>query len=394
MKGNMRKKILSTATLLLILSAVLSCGGSKSNNCGTTTNDVTVQYVWVANESAQSISGYQLSSVGELTASGSTPPTGGGGPHEIAFDPASKLLFVLNHLTANVSVFKVDEQSGALTAVSGSPFSLGAAQVTSMALHTSGKFLFVTDSVNGLHAFAVNTATGELTVATGSPFANGMIQPEFAVVHPGGKFVYVANATAPLTVTGYTVDATNGTIAAMQAPFSLGTNTPVAMLTDADGKYLFVATSEGTLSYFDIDATTGELTENTHSPIDVPSASGVQLAMTGRLLYVLDTTARWIDLYAMQQDGSLAAPGSQQLNGTLTPSGIAVDQNGKYLMVTDSSGATIATYSINTSTGELTSVGAAVASGAGAGHIATGNLVKQVTTPVPCDGSTGGGGWH
>lgn len=388
----MRNRIANVAVLTLLLG-LLSCGGGKSS-CGTTTNNVTVQYVWVANQSSQSISSYELSSTGVLTSLGNATPTGGGGPQEIAFDPATKLLFVLNHLTTDISAFRADEQTGTLTAVAGSPFALGAVQVTSMALHPSGKFLFVTDRVNGLYVLAVDTTSGALTALTGSPFPDGLTQPQFVVVHPGGKFVYVADGAAPLTLAGYMLDATNKTVTAMGAPFVFGAYTPAAMLTDPTGKYLFVATREGTLSYFGIDSTTGALTENTHSPLQVPSNSGVQVVMNGKYLYVLDTTGRWIDLYALQQDESVEALGSQPLNGSLTPKGIAVDSNGKYLMVTDSSGATIAAYSMDSSTGALTSVGAAVASGSGAGPIATGNLTKQVTTPVPCNGGTTGGGWR
>ncbi len=392
MKEIMRKRILIAVAVAIALSVAVSCGGSKSN-CGTTTNDVTVQYVYVANEAAQSISGYQMSDSGVLTPLGSAVQTGGQGPHEIAFDPASKLLFVLNHLSGNISVFKVDAQSGALTAVTGSPFAAGGSQVMSMALHTSGKFLFVTDRVNGLYAFAVDTTTGALTAMTGSPFATGMTQPEHIVVHPGGKFVYVASSAAPLTVTGYDVSATNGTVQPMEAPFDLGTLTPAAISTDATGKYLLVAAAEGVLSHFDIDATTGALAENQYSPIQVPSSPEVELAVTGKFIYVLDKTDRFIDLYVVESDGKISPQDSQALNGALTPTGIAVDSGGKFVMVTDSAGATIASYAIDTTTGELTSQGPAVASAAGAAHVASGKVTKQVTTPVACDGG-GGGRWQ
>jgi 6-phosphogluconolactonase len=390
----MRNRWLTATAVFLMLVAVVSCGGTGSSSCGTTTTDVTVQYVYVANESAQSISGYELSSAGSLASVGNAVATGGSGPHDIVLDAANKRLFVLNRLSMNISVFTVNAQTGALTPVSGSPFAVGAPQVTAMALHPTGKFVFVTDSIGSLYAFKVDSGTGALTAVTGSPFASDVLQPGFVVVHPSGKFVYIASTPAPLTITGYTVDATNSTIQKMTAPFSAGAQTPGAMSIDPLGKYLFIATNEGTLTYFDIDANTGALTESTHSPLDIPSRMGVEMTVVNNFIYILDSNALYVDVYMIKPDGTVLAQGSQQMSSSITPAGIAVDSDGKYLMITDSAGSTIATYAIDSTTGGFTPIGSGVAAQSGAGQVASGKLTKQVTSSVACDGSSTDGGWH
>ncbi len=53
------------------------------------------------------------------------PPTAGGLPYHMTRDPAGRFLFVTNIASANISVFRINDDSGALKEVGGSPFFTG-----------------------------------------------------------------------------------------------------------------------------------------------------------------------------------------------------------------------------------------------------------------------------
>ena len=100
-------------------------------------------------------------------------------------DPAGKFLFLLGADADEVSVFTIDQTSGALTLVGTSPVGVGfAEQATTDGL---GKFLYVTaGNLGGSVAVFSIGSTGALTPVAGSPFAIRIAQLEG---EPSGKFL-------------------------------------------------------------------------------------------------------------------------------------------------------------------------------------------------------------
>jgi 6-phosphogluconolactonase len=91
-----------------------------------------------------------------------------------------------------VAAYTINSSTGALTTVTGSPFS-PSPNPSSVAVTPSGQFIYVTSYTSGdISAFRINPATGALTSVTGSPFSAGQ-NPYSVAVDPSGKFVYVAN---------------------------------------------------------------------------------------------------------------------------------------------------------------------------------------------------------
>lgn len=84
-----------------------------------------------------------------------------------------------------------NEQSGALTAVSGSPFAAVQSQFT---LDVQGRSLFSLGT-NSIHLFQItDTTTGAYQEVAHSPFASpNTNQPTFIAVEPTGNFIAVVN---------------------------------------------------------------------------------------------------------------------------------------------------------------------------------------------------------
>jgi 6-phosphogluconolactonase len=107
---------------------------------------------------------------GALTVIAGSPYTSGDNAAAVAVDPTSQFAYVANTDESTVSAFEIDEDTGALTAVSGSPFATDPAPV-SVAVDPSGKYLFVANYWgDSLTAYSIDTSTGALKELSGSPY--------------------------------------------------------------------------------------------------------------------------------------------------------------------------------------------------------------------------------
>ena len=85
----------------------------------------------------------------------------------------ARFAFVANSGSNNISAYLIDNTSGALTAVAGSPFATGA-NPSAVIFDPSGQFAYVANAgSNNVSAYTINTTTGVLTAIAGSPFAAG-----------------------------------------------------------------------------------------------------------------------------------------------------------------------------------------------------------------------------
>jgi 6-phosphogluconolactonase (cycloisomerase 2 family) len=173
-----------------------------------------------------------LSAVPGSPVSPITPATSYVSNGQIAVDPTGKFLYASYETGVNVAqgggvvAFSIDASSGALTAVPGSPFSVGGVP-NSVATDASGKFLIVSISplpggapANCLAVLSIDPGTGALASVPGSPF--GPLQSCGAVAaDPSLAFVYAGTTSdalpgaAPAAIFVLSVDQTTGALAAI-----------------------------------------------------------------------------------------------------------------------------------------------------------------------------------
>jgi len=298
------------------------------------------------------VSGFAVASDGTLSlVLGSPFPTGGTGVgggllavNRAAVCPATTLIYVSNAGSDDVSGFSVNPSSGSLTLVPGSPFPTGGVGGAGIALACTpdGRFLAAANSGSSdITMFRIGS-DGALTPVAGSPFAMDAVAHGIKI-SPDGKFLAAAlqsiNAVAMFRI------ATDGTLAPVAgSPFA---GALVGALTSADincsGRQLFAGTSGAatTVDVFDI-ATSGSLTPLPDSPFTPgfgDSSNVVLLNPNERLLFASNPLSKSVTVFTVASNGSLspvagspfAAPGS------FLPSGMAMDQAGKFLYVADGS---------------------------------------------------------
>ena len=203
---------------------------------------------------------------GALTAIAGSPFTAGTGPQCVATDPAGKYLYVANYGntngTSSVSGYTIDSSTGVLTAMTNSPSSnnlwVVGATPQDLTFDPTGAYLYVTNvNANYISAYAVDS-TGALTALSSSPFATGK-GPWGATLDSTGKFLLVANS-ASNTVSVYSITASTGALVPVTgSPFTAGAG-PLGI--GAMVGFVYVANqNDNTLSAYKLNASSGSLME-------------------------------------------------------------------------------------------------------------------------------------
>jgi 6-phosphogluconolactonase (cycloisomerase 2 family) len=237
-------------------SAALTPLGSSPFATSTPHADVAVsdpqgRFLFVSDIAAANITVFKIdATTGSLTATG-TPITGAG-PDQMVVDGSGNYLY----FPAGSFVFgySIDQTSGALTPLLGSPFSVLA---SALQADPTGKFLLsVSAADNNVSVIPIGAGTGILGVPTTFPAVQ---IPSSLALSPNGKFLFtfaVDRAGNPLPIEGFTFDVTTGTLTAMaNSPFTNLPKVAIAIF-DQNGTTMIGVTVTSFIPYF-INATTG-----------------------------------------------------------------------------------------------------------------------------------------
>lgn len=213
-------------------------------------------FVYTANAGGNSISGFMNDSSGALTLLSGSPFSLPGQPWGIAATPNNKFLYVSSFQNAVVNSFAINPTTGGLTPLSCSAAATGL-QPLKIAITPSGAFLYTANQGGNVSGFSIDSATGCLTAISSTPtdaVARGL------TVERNGKFLYVVTGGGGINTFSIATDGTLTRLAA--AGFDSGTTTMLAV--KASPKLdILIATDAGSTNVFrtfTIDTTTGKIT--------------------------------------------------------------------------------------------------------------------------------------
>ena len=363
------------AISLIAIGLSLGCGSSpipcdapassaSSSTC-TCTGACPAQqygYVYAAGANAQ-VAGFPI----DLTTGGlETPVTASGpiaSPGMAALDNVS--LYASNPQSGNggaIDAWTIGYSTGMLTAVSGSPFSLGATSVptgivAASNLGSPGPFLYVADS-GAIDALEASLSTGVLTLVPGSPFSSGTNQ--YLATDYLNHFLFAADEDPPGGVLAFTINASSGALTPVPgSPFPIS-NSAVQVghiAVDPTGSFVYVAIpSTNQVAAFSITPSSGVLTPISGSPFAAGNGASAVITINNQpannLLYVSNTTAGTISGYTINSTGALNPLAGSPFS--ISAELIAADGAG-HLYVSAASGITV--FSINAASGSLTPIG-------------------------------------
>jgi 6-phosphogluconolactonase (cycloisomerase 2 family) len=338
--------------------------GTSTTGTGSTTGD----YVYVANATVETVSGFAVGT-GTLAPVRGSPVSLGFAPTALAVNPANSILFVGGN--SAIYAFAINSSTGALSALNGGT-AVGNAAVASMDISPDGRWLFVLDQNEiTLEEFQINSTTGVLTQNSPItyPAPSGATVVARAVkVAPSGNYVFLALGTAGDVV--YPLTTTNG---ALSTPLSLSlgaasTNSDNALAVSPDSTLLFIARSGpgGGLAVYTIGSG-GALAGVSGSPFTAGTQPfSVVVNAAGTDVYVANRGDGMIAGFSIASGGALTT-----LSGSPYPSGtavtaLAVDNSKNYLLAAANGGSSDLTmYSYDSTTTGKLDLSAATATGTG-----------------------------
>jgi 6-phosphogluconolactonase (cycloisomerase 2 family) len=168
-------------------SGLISPSSGSPFESGSLTSSVSVsadgKFLFVPQYETNRVSVYAVNADGTLTAVAGSPVTAGNAPSRAVADPQDRFFFVLNSGAynggpANVQAFTLNQQTGAISEVANSTFTVF--QIDEIRVDANGKLLY---GVGGqTMVWSIDQTTGALTPVNGSPFkiaaADAVILPQ------------------------------------------------------------------------------------------------------------------------------------------------------------------------------------------------------------------------
>jgi YD repeat-containing protein len=256
-----------------------------------------------------------------------------------------------------------------ITAASGTVSGAVLLTVNPSATAQVGRFLYVANDAAGLSAYSLTATTGQLRAlsASGSTY--------YAAPAITGSFLYAVNANGGMD--GYSINPANGSLTPLAgSPFSI---TPPNGLSAADveapvvspsGEYIYVSASSvhgaaaPAIIALSINPITGQLTQtsiNSYGTAGVDSPTGLAIDPQGRFLYVADLTAKAVHVLSINSaNGSVTevagSPFALVTVLSIQPWAVVTHPSGKFVYVLENQHGYVFGFSVDANSGTLTAV--------------------------------------
>lgn len=293
---------------------------------------------------------------GELTPIGAPLPISPE-PQPLAVDPLGRFLFVGSKGSKSVEVIPLDAAGGFQGAAFS--FSLNNSIPTAMRVDPTGKYLVV--SIDNFELLITFEIASDGTLSVVGTEATGQT-PSCMAIHPRGDAVFLANA-ADDTLASYILDPLTGELD--EAAIIVTGASPNWIGLDELGNQLFL-TCGGTdeVQVYDIQDPYQPSLERVYHSRDLPRGIGLHITPgpqrpTIQNVYVANTEAGSLDVFDIDVDtGVLTSAGPAVAAGS-APSRVLVDPFGKFAFVSSESESTVRTFEISGSS--LIELGSALA---------------------------------
>ena len=318
------------------------------------------------NTAGDNVYGFQVNEgTGALTALTGFPVAAGAGgtglvSERMVIDSLNLRLYVINDGSDSVSAYSINPVTGAISPLPFSPILLGAGTWNTIAVHASGSPLIVSDGATGGGVMSYNITPATATLAPGSPFPVGALTAFSSVFSRDGNYFYVGGNTGT-AVAGFSVNPATGVLTTLAgSPFTTGAANPLAYAMDSAGRF-FTTNSTNEVRVF--TSSSGVLSPVTGNPFPTGMTQRrFGIIHPNQNFYILaGNTNNTVGVFQISGSGAATtvAPvsGSPFATGGTTANALAINQAGNFLYVANRLSRNITTFSVNTGTGALTSLG-------------------------------------
>lgn len=307
---------------------------------------------------------------------------------------AARYAYVANGGSNEISGYAINNQTGVLSSISGSPFPAGA-DPEALTIHPSGKFAYASNAGDDtISEYTIDSRTGALAAISGSPLpvpptttplTGFSILP--VVIDPSGKLAFVGNPTVSWPQSGppqpdnldvYSIDATSGGLTEIPgSPLSTGSDLPEIVAVNPSDTFVYIVNGDWqigadqcSISVFRINLAMASVTAVAGSPFYLPpncrmdSATSFLLGSSGMVGYfTADGSADLIQWLTLDSATGAVTAGSGEPSESTSPTAApAVDPSGKFLYLANPGSSpgqqyVVYEFSVDSTTGALTAIG-------------------------------------
>jgi 6-phosphogluconolactonase (cycloisomerase 2 family) len=343
----MLKKAAGLLLLCGCMAVWMSCSGTVSH------------YVYAALPSSNQVGIYREDPYsGVLTQISQSPYAAGNGAESVVVHPSNLIMYVSNAVDNTISLFDL-ASNGTVSEVT--PRTTSGSTPAILAMDPGGNYLYEGDwGSNSITVYSINTngcTAGKVqsscgTLSQTSTFPIG-VRPLNLKLNSAGSILYVTGGAQP---TGFILAfaVAGGALQSVVGTFSSGGASPYGLTIDPSGKYLYVSNGapDNSIAEFTI-GTGGTLTPIAGSPVGQSNGTNplsVLVDKSDTYLYVANEGSNNVSAYTLASDGSISPLSTPTFSTGTQPSFLAMDPNGKYLLVANQSNG-IEVFSL--STGDL-----------------------------------------
>ncbi|TGL45236.1 6-phosphogluconolactonase [Leptospira perdikensis] len=332
----------------VIITATSGDGRAKA------TSDITVYtgYVYTSLNISHYVGHLTMNgNTGNLTANATTYVGNLSDPNGIVTDPAGKYLYTGNFGTGTISQFLINQATGGLTLNTPATVA-GGTNPRNLAITPDGKYLYLaSQGTQEIRAYAVG-ADGTLTFLTSYPTNTGYAN---VLISRNGNFIFYMNSTLTELIS-YRINYADGSLsqANISPTFPNGTSGHVS--THPSGNFVYVG-SEPALTIFSFDSETGNMgfVDSVFHGMGINSTA---IHPSGRFYYLIHMNEGIIACYTVDPiSGKISYSSSVTGYSTNSMRFMVIDPTGRYAYVAANTGSNMFQFSINQTTGELTSIG-------------------------------------
>jgi 6-phosphogluconolactonase (cycloisomerase 2 family) len=304
MKFSLRSSSLALFCLTCVCLTCIAYTGAQTSSYAGSNSLAPPKFLYSTDFANNLVYEYLIdASTGIITPTTQVSIATGSGPGRVVSDQGGYRLYVADTGSKELSAYFINRDNGSLQAVPGSPFAVPG-YPAGVAVHPSGDYVYVTTGENYVAAFAVQS-DGSLVTVSGSPFKT-QDDPVAIVVAHEGDYVYVSDlpTSGGPYVDAYVVDKSTGALTPVAGePYIPPGNTSggpecaagTDLAVEPTGSRLLVpGLCDGEIVVYNIDGTTGALTNTKGSPVTDPPPTGTDVGISS---IAVDPLNRWWYLY-------------------------------------------------------------------------------------------------
>jgi 6-phosphogluconolactonase (cycloisomerase 2 family) len=284
-------------------------------------------------------------------------------PVAIAQDPQNRFVYVANAGSNNVSAFAINNSTGALTEVEGSPYATGE-NPASISVDANGWYVYTLNhGSQDMSVFLIHVKKGQLAEVQGSPVPIKK-QPQKLTTDPTSRFVYV-NARDDKSINVYrfrqAITPSIFEISDYGSPFIFNTD-PSDVAIDPTGRFALILQSEAKqISMFFVHVATGALIpiQDNLQPYPFQGEGAVKALFhpNGKFAYVLNRDSKNIIQLQVERLNGILSESAQPVATNGKPLSFTIDPSGRYLYVVNENEKGLIKFGIDKSSGKLTNLG-------------------------------------